>query len=148
MQSAKQFHDGRLCTCVSQPARLVIGKGLNKGYRTTRGSKECTTSLCEICGDRYLKASSQQRWCKACVPDARWRHLIRRYGMGKRDWDNMLAKQNGACAICPSPPKVVDHRHSDGVVRGLLCHACNRLVSSFDASADWIDRARRYARAL
>lgn len=42
----------------------------------------------------------------------------------------MLQQQGNRCAICEVPltdaARVsVDHSHSDGTVRGLLCNACN-----------------------
>lgn len=47
----------------------------------------------------------------------------------------MLADQGGLCAICRQPERTarnqvlaVDHDHSTGEVRGLLCSHCNRAV--------------------
>jgi hypothetical protein len=44
----------------------------------------------------------------------------------------MLARQGGACAICKQPPTrrplFVDHCHTTGKVRGLLCHGCNAAL--------------------
>jgi hypothetical protein len=56
--------------------------------------------------------------------------LRRKYGLSLAAYDALLAKQNGACAICRRRPKgkerlYVDHCHITGLVRGLLCHACN-----------------------
>lgn len=58
---------------------------------------------------------------------------LRAYGLTEADYDRMLIEQGGCCAICsrPDPGRYlqanfsVDHCHSSGVVRGLLCHACN-----------------------
>jgi hypothetical protein len=48
------------------------------------------------------------------------------------EYDERLAKQGGVCAICLKPPKklrlAVDHDHVSGLVRGLLCHRCNRYL--------------------
>jgi len=53
----------------------------------------------------------------------------------------MFKKQNGVCAICKQPEtrkrhnKVdnlsVDHDHSTGKIRGLLCYRCNLLIGLF-----------------
>ncbi len=44
----------------------------------------------------------------------------------------MLNQQGGVCVICKQIDSrtklVVDHDHSDGNVRGLLCHKCNRVL--------------------
>lgn len=50
------------------------------------------------------------------------------YGLSAKNYDAMLARQGGVCAICkrrPERPLFVDHCHASGKVRGLLCHACN-----------------------
>ncbi len=56
-------------------------------------------------------------------------NLWRQYGITLAQYDEMLTRQGGTCAICKKPPKVkrlhVDHCHSTGRVRGLLCGSCN-----------------------
>jgi len=54
--------------------------------------------------------------------------LKRRYGISPAEYDALLAKQGGACAICRRRAKgrlCVDHCHVTGMVRGLLCNECN-----------------------
>jgi Recombination endonuclease VII len=53
---------------------------------------------------------------------------LKRYGISPAEYDALLAKQNGACAICRRHVKgrlCVDHCHVIGMVRGLLCKECN-----------------------
>ena len=86
----------------------------------------------------------RQRKCKTCVRDyymrpevkrqAYNRHLKRTYGITVDVYDAMLQAQRGRCAICDSAEKgrlVVDHCHDTGVVRGLLCVACNAALGPF-----------------
>lgn len=62
--------------------------------------------------------------------------LVKKYGITIDDFDDILAIQDGACAVCSCPEErrnpsgtikrlVVDHDHDTGKVRGLLCHNCN-----------------------
>lgn len=56
---------------------------------------------------------------------------LRRYGLGIAEYDELLATQNGGCAICgdkPDPVLHVDHCHDTGRVRGLLCKRCNPMI--------------------
>lgn len=55
------------------------------------------------------------------------------YGMTLEEYDGLLARQDGLCAICREPmarPEV-DHDHGDGHVRGILCGPCNRGLGYF-----------------
>ncbi len=75
-------------------------------------------------------------------------HLKKRFGMSLQQYDAMLAKQKGLCAICGTPPKSgslrVDHDHADGSVRGLLCNACNQGIGIFKDSPTIVEAALKY----
>ena len=58
--------------------------------------------------------------------------LWRKYRIRQAQYDEMLAAQNGLCAICKDPQRsatdkwlVVDHCHTTKRVRSLLCRMCN-----------------------
>ena len=70
---------------------------------------------------------------------AKRRYTLRRYGLVDADYERLLHNQCGLCAICgiDSPGKGrkyfdVDHNHTTGVVRGLLCHVCNKYVGALE----------------
>ena len=61
----------------------------------------------------------------------------------------MLHRQHGQCAICrkrfrPGRPAVVDHHHETGLVRGLLCSACNYTLGQLHEDRGWLRRAASY----
>jgi hypothetical protein len=67
--------------------------------------------------------------------EVRERHLIRKYGVNLTDYAAMLLAQGGKCAICRAPEENqfkgvfhVDHCHTTGKVRGLLCRGCNHML--------------------
>ena len=73
------------------------------------------------------------------------------YGIGIKEYDEILNGQNGVCAICSSPPPNnykkrlnVDHCHTTGKIRGLLCDACNRALGLFKDNQDIMNKAISY----
>jgi len=52
-----------------------------------------------------------------------------RHGITPEQYETMLESQAGCCAVCGAKPNGrrlhVDHNHTTGAVRGLLCHNCN-----------------------
>jgi len=63
-------------------------------------------------------------------------HLMRKYGITVEQYDAMLEGQGGGCFICGRPPRPdislhVDHDHSTGQVRGILCFCCNNALADF-----------------
>lgn len=109
---------------------------------------------CLKCGDtvRYLSCRS----CASCNRESMQKRgyspkknkaasLMKLYGITLDDYDVMLKSQNGVCAVCHSSCKTgrslaVDHCHSTGAVRGLLCANCNRAIGLFQE-----DRSRMTA---
>ena len=66
----------------------------------------------------------------------------------RQDYDVLLEQQGGVCAICGNPPSNrrkldIDHDHKRMVVRGLLCHRCNRVLANWIDSS-WLRRAADY----
>lgn len=79
----------------------------------------------------------------------RARNLKARFGITIEDYDAMFVAQGGRCGICDRPPRperrlAVDHDHSTGDIRGLLCTPCNRELRYFDGHPDYLERAIGY----
>ena len=82
-----------------------------------------------------------------------WHYNLRRYGLDEYDYEAMLKRQGGACAICGTADPgagrehfSVDHDHRTGRVRGLLCNSCNKGLGSLGDTADAVARALAYLR--
>lgn len=55
-----------------------------------------------------------------------------RYGLTKEQYLRMLEKQNYECMICKKETELfIDHDHTTGLVRGLLCNHCNFGLGHF-----------------
>lgn len=75
----------------------------------------------------------QGRRCRPCVSKANHEKRVQEvYGLSDGEFDRLLEAQDGKCFICHRKPVTkrlaVDHNHTTGEVRGLLCRACNRDV--------------------
>ena len=66
-------------------------------------------------------------------------HLQRNYGITLNDFDRMVLEQGGRCACCGTDRAGgrhnvwnVDHDHTTGEVRQLLCKNCNMVLGQVD----------------
>ena len=63
--------------------------------------------------------------------DFRNYHLVKNYNITLNEYNELFLKQEGKCAICGRHQSElkhtlhVDHSHTTGLVRGLLCVKCN-----------------------
>lgn len=111
-----------------------------------------TCKVCKIqkvlAADFYptTPAGTYRRECRACTmagntardlkPDAadkkRNVHLVGLYGITTEQYEQLLQIQGGRCAVCGKPPirkrLSVDHDHTTGLIRGLLCNYCNLRI--------------------
>jgi hypothetical protein len=73
----------------------------------------------------YVKEQNYYRW------------ILREFGLTREQYDCMLAAQGFKCALvfCPNTEDlVVDHCHTSGVVRGILCRQCNAALGKLGDS--------------
>jgi hypothetical protein len=81
--------------------------------------------------------------------------LKRYYGLSVAEYAEMFRAQDGKCAICRQPelgkdrygnvrPLAVDHCHSSGRVRELLCYACNSMLGQARDSKESLQAAIAY----
>ncbi len=81
---------------------------------------------------------------------SRERYLQKAYGISTAEYDELLVRQGGVCAICGAASDsrgrrlVVDHDHATGRVRSLLCGDCNYALGCFKDDANLIRLAAEY----
>jgi len=78
------------------------------------------------------------------------KHRLKAYGLTQERFDQMLAEQGNACAMCREPFRegqriAVDHDHAccdtklrscGKCVRGLLCHLCNAALGHIEHKSE------------
>ena len=100
--------------------------------------------------------------CKECRKDQsfEWRKdnpeyfreysLKTKFGMTKDQYRKMVRDQDGKCLICMTheddlPESLaVDHCHTTGNIRGLLCRACNMSLGGFRDNTTFLVRGIIY----
>jgi len=99
---------------------------------------------CSKCGDtkpldQFSKAERYKNGTRPVCKRCHNSHAVKaKYGLTIDDYQTMWDNQNGVCAICERPETVtrnervcllaVDHCHTTGKVRGLLCARCNSML--------------------
>lgn len=96
--------------------------------------------------DNKYKRESYLRNKEKFILLERDRQYKKRYGISLDDYNKLLKEQNGECKICKttiSGPKTnnfaVDHDHSTGEVRGLLCSRCNGALGWYEKHKQGIE---------
>lgn len=80
------------------------------------------------------KEYKSRNWAKLSVNES-----LRKLGLKNEDFLKLKEEHNGLCKICNNPETslsrngnvrrlAIDHCHSSGKIRGLLCHDCNTML--------------------
>ncbi len=79
------------------------------------------------------------------------KNRIDRYKISLDSYQELLNLQNGRCAICGTEINQktcrIDHDHTTGKVRGLLCTSCNTGIGLFKDSSNIILNAAEYLKS-
>lgn len=122
-----------------------IQDGLTNDQRYYRRNREKARSAAATFKQRNPEAwkAHQKKWADANGDKIHAAFIKRRYGITKERYEAMVAEQNAKCAICStdfaefSKRPFVDHDHSTGKVRALLCGPCNVKVGYVETEGAW-----------
>lgn len=109
---------------------------------------------------RKAKMAKSQKERRARNGHSEWYRnymRLRNYNMTQEQFEELLAKQGGVCAICGSDSPgekswATDHDHTcceapptcGKCTRGLLCHKCNRMLGLVNDNPDILLAAVEY----
>lgn len=149
-KTAQNKYPSECNTCgESGKVHSLVGNGHGKYYYRPR----CNS--CKAKADNKARNLWKARK-KAEDPDGWYRirrneQLKKCYKITLEEYETILEKQNGVCAICKGSEgeraMPLDHNHSTLTNRGILCHWCNKGLGQFfdnptllREAADYIDR--------
>ena len=114
---------------------------------------------CRACSTTFKPTAPSELYCSdRCAERAKTTaYLMRNYNITLDDYEALLEEQGNVCAICGGEgfvmsriknnhvnKLVVDHCHTTGKVRGLLCHNCNRALGLLKDDAEILKNAISY----
>lgn len=120
---------------------------------------------CPTCGktkpnsEFNLHTGSATGFASTCKGCRRLTLVRQKYGVSAEVYEEMMRRQHGLCAICGQQDRgfyrgtrkrlAVDHDHTTGFVRGLLCQDCNIMLGHgkhdtnvFLSAVEYVKRAR------
>lgn len=150
----------KVCNIKKPFSNFGPSKRHKTGYLTT--CRECFNSkLRKLYKENYLqhrdkKLSATNEWRKRNPESERNKHYKRKFGITIEQYNELWENQKGLCAICLKPEKIhskggskpmwlsVDHDHTTGKVRALLCFKCNTTLSYFERNEKSIESIIEY----
>lgn len=124
-------------------------------FWTNRKTKDLLQARCKDCSKTAVYSYRTQSEGKVRVARTRFKTALSYYRLTEVEYDKMLVEQDGRCAICQQPERMldrsgytrrlsVDHCHKTGKVRGLLCSHCNHALGKFNDDPAILHAAIRY----
>jgi hypothetical protein len=130
-RSGRKNSFGSWCKdCMNEHSKIYRIKNIEKENRRRKNYRACHKKEMKEVSIRY--------------------NLKRQFNLTPEQYDDILTKQNGRCAICGIHQSeidyrlAVDHSHSTGNVRGLLCHQCNMGIGNLNDSVEILRKAIEY----
>jgi len=100
---------------------------------------------CKICRSNVEKERQRQEAYKIKRTDY---NLKKAYGLSSKEYQEKLKYQNYGCAICGksqvTKALAVDHCHTTGKIRSLLCGSCNTGLGHFRDNPELLRKAADY----
>lgn len=124
-------------------------------------NKACSQGRTRVC--RKCTSASSRRWVANVGkknPNFVANRLLsqekdraKRYGLTLEELEAMKVKSAGKCEVCENPPSGrgtsgkslhIDHCHSTGKIRGMLCARCNLTLGRFGDDSNLLRKLAEY----
>jgi hypothetical protein len=127
----------KLCTSCKETKPL-------SEYFKSSNTKSGLQGECKLCNSTRAKT-----WYRNNKERTKNNKLVKAYGITVSDFLTMLKKQNHKCGVCGTELMVdkstcVDHCHTTGAVRGIVCTNCNLLLGHSKDSIEILKSAQKY----
>ena len=110
-----------------------------ENFFKNKSLKDGLSNYCKPCHQKYMKDNPKYI--------AKWR-LKNSYGMTLEEKEALLKSQNNKCKICKDELQGkklhIDHCHTTGKIRAILCHHCNTGLGLFKESPELLTKAIEY----
>lgn len=142
-------------------AKCHIAKPVSEFPARERDTPSKRRSNCKACRAAYMREYWERRGGQTRT--GKNAELRRRYGLSIEQYEAMVQRQGGVCAICLQPPKpqpmnsrqgrrqyavlCVDHDHATNQIRALLCNTCNRVLGMLGDNPALLRAAAEYLEA-
>lgn len=134
--------------------KLEANRAWKSGERMNAPFTHCRQGHLLTAENTYLSARGQ-RSCMTCQAQRQKKQYIatggaaRRHGLTAREHEELWESQGKRCALCRKDlvslsSGVIDHDHTTGRVRGILCTGCNTALGQFGDSPERLARAIEY----
>lgn len=159
--SAPVKHGQRICQkCKESKPLLKFHNDKSDKLGKHRRCKECMKGYRQNFNAQQMRVrkDTAKKWYeenkKRCLSSGRNNWLKRKYGITTAEYNTLLEKQGRRCAICERSDTdrnrqryfPVDHDHSTGVIRGILCDQCNKGLGHFKDNPIFLRKAISYVR--
>ena len=133
-----------ICT-VCKTEKPVTDFPIRKTHRPGKPVSQCT--VCKVQINKQYRTNNKEKF----LATERRSKLKNTYGITPEQYDAMLPAQNNSCAICRAKKPggrtkmfFIDHCHTTGKVRGLLCMRCNTGLGLFLDNTKFLSSAISY----
>lgn len=116
-------------------------------FAKNSAKKDGLQERCKSCRSKHHQKVKHLR--KKPTASQKRRYLITSYGISIEQYEKLLFRQKNRCAICYSenwgkPSPSIDHCHTTGRIRGLLCNNCNRALGLLKDNERTLKNAAKY----
>jgi hypothetical protein len=146
----KQMSNTGCKTCVRCGAGKLSSEFYSAGKtRLHSYCKDCMRHAAKMAARKMRTDPEKRERLDRVARELKW---LKTYGLMPEDYESLLELQGGRCGICGTTETGregqkyfdIDHCHSTGKVRGLLCSRCNRGIGLLGDNPETLREAARY----